>query len=187
MPVAVTETPSSIFGGINELVVPRGYLSDSALSDTATYTGQTFSSLGATPGKYKWTWGKGANQKFHARNRHCCPRTLHLGDDGCSASACSASSAIARHAATTLWRKQAGPPSRRQHRRDALRRTARCGTSFARARRTPAFCWAKRRLLGACEGNEPPFVTPRKGCSERSEHPKPSRASEPIRAACRPA
>jgi hypothetical protein len=54
----------SIFGGINELVVPRGYLSDSALSDTATYTGQTFSTLGATPGKYEWTWGKGANQNF---------------------------------------------------------------------------------------------------------------------------
>jgi hypothetical protein len=54
----------SIFGGINELVVPRGYLSDSALSDTATYTGQTFSTLGATPGKYEWTLGKGANQNF---------------------------------------------------------------------------------------------------------------------------
>ena len=54
----------SIFGGINELVVPRGYLSDSALSDTATYTGQTFSTLGATPGKYEWTWGTGANQNF---------------------------------------------------------------------------------------------------------------------------
>ena len=54
----------SIFGGINELVVPQGYLSDSALSDTATYTGQTFSTLGAPPGKYEWTWGKGANQNF---------------------------------------------------------------------------------------------------------------------------
>ena len=46
------------------LVVPIGYVSDSPLSDTATYDSQTFSSLGATPGTYKWTWGSGANQNF---------------------------------------------------------------------------------------------------------------------------
>jgi PEP-CTERM motif len=45
-----------------KLVVPHGYVSDSPLSDTATYDNQTFSSLGATPGAYKWTWGTGANQ-----------------------------------------------------------------------------------------------------------------------------
>jgi hypothetical protein len=44
--------------------VPTSYGSDSRLSDTATYAGQTFSSLGATPGKYEWTWGPGANQTF---------------------------------------------------------------------------------------------------------------------------
>jgi hypothetical protein len=54
----------SIFGGINELVVPAGYVSDSALLDTATYAGSTFSSLGVTPGTYEWTWGSGANQNF---------------------------------------------------------------------------------------------------------------------------
>jgi hypothetical protein len=46
------------------LVVPHGYLSDSALSDTATYDNQTFSSLGVTPGTYEWTWGSGTNQNF---------------------------------------------------------------------------------------------------------------------------
>ncbi len=46
------------------LGVPTGYVSDSPLSDTSTYLSQTFSSLGATPGTYKWTWGTGANQNF---------------------------------------------------------------------------------------------------------------------------
>jgi hypothetical protein len=44
--------------------VPAGYVSDSPLSDTATYAGQTFATLGVTPGKYEWTWGTGANQNF---------------------------------------------------------------------------------------------------------------------------
>jgi hypothetical protein len=46
------------------LGVPTGYVSDSPLSDTSTYNGQTFSSLGVTPGTYEWTWGSGANQNF---------------------------------------------------------------------------------------------------------------------------
>jgi hypothetical protein len=44
--------------------VPHGYVSDSFLSDTSTYDNQTFSSLGATPGTYKWTWGTEPNQNF---------------------------------------------------------------------------------------------------------------------------
>jgi PEP-CTERM motif len=44
--------------------VPSGYVSDTALSDTSTYDNASFSSLGATPGTYKWTWGSGANQNF---------------------------------------------------------------------------------------------------------------------------
>jgi hypothetical protein len=46
------------------LSVPTGYVSDTFLSDSATYGGQTFASLGVTPGTYVWTWGTGANQNF---------------------------------------------------------------------------------------------------------------------------
>ena len=53
-----------ILGNEGVLFVPSGYVSDSPLSDSATYAGQTFASLGATPGKYEWTWGSGANQNF---------------------------------------------------------------------------------------------------------------------------
>jgi PEP-CTERM motif len=50
--------------GAVQLYVPHGYVSDSPLSDSATYLSQTFSSLGVTPGTYKWAWGDGANQNF---------------------------------------------------------------------------------------------------------------------------
>jgi hypothetical protein len=43
------------------LIVPIGYVSGSALSDTSTYDNATFNSLGVTPGTYVWTWGSGAN------------------------------------------------------------------------------------------------------------------------------
>jgi hypothetical protein len=51
-----------IFEG--RLVVPVGYASGAALSDTATYDFQSFNSLRLDPGTYKWTWGTGANQNF---------------------------------------------------------------------------------------------------------------------------
>jgi hypothetical protein len=54
----------TIVGGGNLLGVPLGYHSDSALSDTSTYSNQSFSTLGVTPGAYKWTWGSGVNQNF---------------------------------------------------------------------------------------------------------------------------
>ena len=34
------------------------------LSDSATYSSQTFATLGVTPGTYEWTWGTGPNQNF---------------------------------------------------------------------------------------------------------------------------
>ena len=43
-----------------DLVVTNGYVSCQPVSGTATWTGQTFSSLGITPGVYTWTWGSGA-------------------------------------------------------------------------------------------------------------------------------
>jgi hypothetical protein len=45
-----------IFGIGGSLLVPAGYISGSALSDTSTYDNQTFSGLGVTPGTYVWTW-----------------------------------------------------------------------------------------------------------------------------------
>ena len=46
------------------LYVPRGYVSGTFLSGSATYSGKTFATLGVTPGTYVWTWGTGANQNF---------------------------------------------------------------------------------------------------------------------------
>lgn len=59
-----------IAGAVNELVVPMGYVSGTALLDTATWDNQTFSSLGATPGTYVWSWGSGATADTF---------TLHIG------------------------------------------------------------------------------------------------------------
>jgi hypothetical protein len=50
--------------GFEVLVVPDGYVSDSALSDSSTYNNATFSTLGVTLGTYVWTWGTGADQNF---------------------------------------------------------------------------------------------------------------------------
>jgi hypothetical protein len=46
------------------LWLPFAYVSGSPLSDSATYDGATFSSLGVTPGTYEWTWGPGDDQNF---------------------------------------------------------------------------------------------------------------------------
>jgi IPTL-CTERM motif len=41
------------------IVVPTGYISGTATSGTATWTGKTFGALGVMPGTYVWTWGTG--------------------------------------------------------------------------------------------------------------------------------
>ena len=41
------------------LYLPTGYVSGSALSGSSTFNGQTFASLGITPGTYLYTWGAG--------------------------------------------------------------------------------------------------------------------------------
>jgi hypothetical protein len=46
------------------IMLPFGYSSDSALTDTANYALATFASLGVTPGTYVWTWGTGADQSY---------------------------------------------------------------------------------------------------------------------------
>jgi len=58
------------FDFVHQLIVPRGYVSGTFLSNSATYSGKTFATLGVTPGTYVWTWGTGADQRF----------TLQIGD-----------------------------------------------------------------------------------------------------------
>ncbi len=48
----------------SSLLLPQGYVSGNTLSSTATWDGQTFSSLGVTLGTYRWDWGSGANADF---------------------------------------------------------------------------------------------------------------------------
>ena len=43
------------------ILVPHGYVSGTMLSATDTYGGQTFSSLGLTPGTYTYHWGTGVH------------------------------------------------------------------------------------------------------------------------------
>ena len=46
-----------------EVAVPHDYVSGT-LSSNATWSGQTFASLGLTPGTYAYTWGTGPDQNY---------------------------------------------------------------------------------------------------------------------------
>ena len=59
------------------LIVPRGYVSGTFLSNSATYSGKTLATLGVTPGTYVWTWGTGANQNFTLKILPAIPGDQH--------------------------------------------------------------------------------------------------------------
>jgi hypothetical protein len=42
--------------------VPENYISGSTLNSTSTFAGQSFASLGVSPGTYTWTWNNNGNQ-----------------------------------------------------------------------------------------------------------------------------
>jgi hypothetical protein len=51
----------AVNGSDGFLGVPLDYVSGSALSSSMEFAGQTFTSIGLTPGTYSWSWGSGAN------------------------------------------------------------------------------------------------------------------------------
>jgi IPTL-CTERM motif len=57
----VANSGSGNIAGIDAIgiVVPSAYVSGTATSGTATWTGTTFAALGVTAGTYTWTWGAG--------------------------------------------------------------------------------------------------------------------------------
>ena len=63
--IGIGDLVGMAFNGGHEsfLLVPVGYVSGTALSDSATYNNLTLVTF-ATPGTYVWTWGDGADQNF---------------------------------------------------------------------------------------------------------------------------
>ena len=76
-----TSGSGDVFGVIADLQLnlPPGYISGSALSATSTWSGESFSSLGLTPGSYTWAWGTGAHADSFTLNIGAA-RTQHAGD-----------------------------------------------------------------------------------------------------------
>ena len=62
--LATSGTGSEFGESTRQISVPIGYTSGSQLAGTATWTGQTFASLGLTPGTYTSTWGTGPTADF---------------------------------------------------------------------------------------------------------------------------
>ena len=68
----LADTSSGDFVGITSvsrfgrnIIVPQGYVSGTALSDSATFNNATFASLGVRQGTFVWSWGTGLpNQNF---------------------------------------------------------------------------------------------------------------------------
>jgi hypothetical protein len=61
----VTSTSGSTFGVLpggsgRTLYLPSGYISNTVISGSATYVGQTISGMGLNTGSYVWTWGSGS-------------------------------------------------------------------------------------------------------------------------------
>ncbi|MEO0793669.1 MAG: PEP-CTERM sorting domain-containing protein [Verrucomicrobiota bacterium] len=60
VPSSTVGTLVGALGGSTEIIVPAGYASGFPIAAaSSTYIGQTFASLGMTPGSYVWTWGVG--------------------------------------------------------------------------------------------------------------------------------
>jgi hypothetical protein len=60
-----------VAGAAHQIYVPVNFISNTALvASSNTYTGQTISSLGLTPGTYVWTWGTGPSADSFTVNVH---------------------------------------------------------------------------------------------------------------------
>lgn len=70
---------TGIYDPAGQIAVPTNYISDTALSSTATWDNATFASLGVTPGTYTWTWGTGADQSFTLDIVNSVPEPAALG------------------------------------------------------------------------------------------------------------
>ena len=51
-----TGNPMGIWTSLNRILMPSGYVSGAPLSGTSTWAGQSFASLGLTPGTYVYTY-----------------------------------------------------------------------------------------------------------------------------------
>jgi len=67
--------------GLTDLIVPNGYVSGAPLSDTSTWAGATYSSLGLTggPGTYTWEWGTGESFDYFVMDVESVPEPASLG------------------------------------------------------------------------------------------------------------